>query len=115
MPTKGTTRRSVRVEDDLWDKAKEAAHKNSEDLSEVIRRAIMEYVEALDGPGMSEAESIRKILLNEDNYTYADWTPEVDVEAMTEALASYVLRVKAYSWNEGHNAAIAKLKGPTNE
>lgn len=36
--------RTVRVPDDLWEAAQEAAAKNGETLSEVIRRALEEYV-----------------------------------------------------------------------
>ena len=47
--SKGTTRRTVRIEDGLWEAAKELADKNGDNLSEVIRRALVEYVEK--GPG----------------------------------------------------------------
>jgi len=43
--SKGTTRRTVRIEDRLWDKAKELADKNGDNLSDVLRRALVEYVE----------------------------------------------------------------------
>ena len=37
--------RQVRVSDKLWDAAREAADGNDETVSEVIRRALTEYVE----------------------------------------------------------------------
>jgi hypothetical protein len=43
--SKGTTHRTVRIEDGLWDKARELASQKGESLSEVIRRALVEYVE----------------------------------------------------------------------
>jgi len=51
-----------------------------------------------------ERDALVAIILDEDNYTYADWTPEVDVDAMADALMSYVLLVKAEAWEEGRNA-----------
>ena len=36
--------RTVRVPDDLWEAAQEAAKKNGETVSEVIRRALEQYV-----------------------------------------------------------------------
>lgn len=52
-----------------------------------------------------EKEALRAILLDDTNYNYPDWAPEVDVEAMTEALVAYVSRVRAYAFNDGYNAA----------
>ena len=43
--SRGTTRRTVRIGDGLWDKAKELADENGDNLSEVIRRALVEYIE----------------------------------------------------------------------
>lgn len=43
MP-RGTRLRNVRVEDDLWQRAKDAADKRNESLSEVIRAALERYV-----------------------------------------------------------------------
>jgi len=43
--SKGTIHRTVRIEDGLWDAAKRVAREHGESLSEVIRRALMEYVE----------------------------------------------------------------------
>lgn len=47
--SKGTTHRTVRIEDGLWDAAKRAAVERSESLSEVIRRALMEYASESKG------------------------------------------------------------------
>jgi len=48
MPSKGTKHRGVRVEDDLWLRAKREAARRNEHLSDVIRRALEEYVERRD-------------------------------------------------------------------
>jgi predicted HicB family RNase H-like nuclease len=45
MPTRGTTHRTVRVDDGLWDAAKAAAAERGESLSDVIREALKHYVE----------------------------------------------------------------------
>lgn len=52
--SKGTTRRTVRIEDGLWESAKAVADANGENLSEVIRRALMEYM------GVSE-EAVERV------------------------------------------------------
>lgn len=44
--SKGTARRTVRIEDGLWEEAKAKAAENEEDLSEVIRAALRAYIEA---------------------------------------------------------------------
>jgi hypothetical protein len=44
MPPKGTTLRNVRVDDDLWLPALELATQRGETLSDVIRRALREYI-----------------------------------------------------------------------
>jgi len=44
MP-RGTTLRNVRVADEVWDAAKERAAENGETVSEVVRRALVEYIE----------------------------------------------------------------------
>jgi hypothetical protein len=44
MPTKGTTLRNVRVDDDLWFPALERATQRGETLSDVIRRALRKYI-----------------------------------------------------------------------
>jgi len=41
--SKGTTRRSIRIDDELWDKAQEVAAERGDNLSDVIRTAIIEY------------------------------------------------------------------------
>ena len=43
MP-KGTTLRNVRVPDEVWEPAKAAAAENGETVSDVVRRALVEYV-----------------------------------------------------------------------
>ena len=45
MPNQpATPLRSVRIPDDLWQLALEVAEKNGETVSDVIRRALVEYV-----------------------------------------------------------------------
>lgn len=44
MP-RGTTLRNVRVPDEIWDAAKEQAEANGETVSDVVRRALVEYIE----------------------------------------------------------------------
>lgn len=39
-----TKNRTVRVEDEIWDKAVEVAKANGENVSVVIRRALIHYV-----------------------------------------------------------------------
>lgn len=43
--SKGTTRRSIRIEDELWDAAKTKAEAEGTDLSNIIRGALREYIE----------------------------------------------------------------------
>lgn len=43
MPGKGTTRRSVRVPDEVWNSAAARAAAEGRDLSEVIRTMLIEY------------------------------------------------------------------------
>ena len=43
MPTKGTTRRSFRIEDDLWTRAQARAAAAGESLSTAVRRMLEEY------------------------------------------------------------------------
>jgi Mn-dependent DtxR family transcriptional regulator len=42
--SKGTIHRTVRIEDGLWEEAKAAASERGENLSDVIRQALWEYV-----------------------------------------------------------------------
>lgn len=39
-----TTNRAIRIDDDLWEAASEAAKANGENVSVVIRRALVQYV-----------------------------------------------------------------------
>lgn len=45
MTAQGTTRRTIRVDDDLWLPAKAAAERRGEDLSTAIRRFLAEYAQ----------------------------------------------------------------------
>lgn len=45
MPTKGTTRRAVRVDDELWTAAQAVAAEREEHLSDIIREALRAYIE----------------------------------------------------------------------
>lgn len=40
----GTTHRTLRVEDDLWSEAKEVAGENDENLSDILRQALRDYI-----------------------------------------------------------------------
>jgi predicted DNA binding CopG/RHH family protein len=46
--SKGTTHRTVRIEDELWEAAKARADADGVNLSEVIRAALRAYVEQED-------------------------------------------------------------------
>lgn len=46
MPSKGTTRRSIRLEDDLWAAAITKAAAEGTDVSAVVRSALADYVAA---------------------------------------------------------------------
>jgi len=43
--SKGTTHRTVRIEDTLWDAAKTAANERGDNLSDIIRKALEQYVD----------------------------------------------------------------------
>ena len=43
--SKGTKHRTVRIEDGLWEEAKAAASERGDNLSEVIRATLWQYVE----------------------------------------------------------------------
>jgi hypothetical protein len=47
--SKGTTRRTVRIEDGLWQAAQDKAADRGDNLSEVIRQALIEYTKPLEG------------------------------------------------------------------
>lgn len=42
--SKGTRKRSIRVDDPLWDKAKEVAAARGDDLSTILRIALIDYI-----------------------------------------------------------------------
>jgi transketolase N-terminal domain/subunit len=48
--SKGTARRAVRIEGDLWEAAKQAAAKNGDNLSAIIREALSAYVRDMGNP-----------------------------------------------------------------
>lgn len=41
--SRGTTSRNVRIPDDIWQAAKDRAQENGETVSDVVRRALIEY------------------------------------------------------------------------
>jgi len=43
--SKGTTRRSIRIEDELWEAAQEQADERGDHLSAVIRDALRTYIQ----------------------------------------------------------------------
>lgn len=44
--SKGTTRRSIRVEDELWDAAQAKATERGDNLSDIIRDKLRDYIES---------------------------------------------------------------------
>lgn len=46
MPSEGTTRRSIRIDDELWSAALAAVAENGDNLSDIMREALRAYVEA---------------------------------------------------------------------
>lgn len=51
------------------------------------------------------------ILKDEDNYTHADHTPEVDISEMTDALLNYLMQAKSSAWLEGYSAGFWDATG----
>lgn len=47
--TRGTTRRTFRAEDDLWDEAQRIAKERGENLSVILRDRLREYIEDNQG------------------------------------------------------------------
>lgn len=47
--TKGTKRRSIRIDDELWDEAQETAKRLGDNLSFLIRDRLREYIEDNQG------------------------------------------------------------------
>ena len=47
--SRGTKHRTIRIEDGLWDEAKATAKDRGDNLSEVIRQALIEYNKPLEG------------------------------------------------------------------
>lgn len=45
MTTRGTTHRTIRIDDGLWEAAKAKAEEEGRNLSEIIREALREYAE----------------------------------------------------------------------
>ena len=44
VPTKGTTRHAIRIPDPLWNQARTTAAEHGDNLSEIIRQALVAYV-----------------------------------------------------------------------
>lgn len=44
MPPKGTTRRAIRISDDLWTAALTLARSRNENLSDIIPAALVAYI-----------------------------------------------------------------------
>ena len=42
--SRGTKQRNFRAEDELWDRAKEVANQRGDNLSDIIRKALEQYV-----------------------------------------------------------------------
>ena len=47
--SKGTTHRTVRIEDGLWEAAKEAAAERGDNISAIIRKALEKYIQESRG------------------------------------------------------------------
>ncbi|WP_395690804.1 ribbon-helix-helix protein, CopG family [Nocardioides sp.] len=45
MPGRGTPRRTFRIPDELWEAAQREAEDRDEDLSDVVRRMLRQYVD----------------------------------------------------------------------
>ena len=45
MPTKGTKRHAIRIPDPLWNQARTTAAEHGDNLSEIIRQALAEYID----------------------------------------------------------------------
>jgi hypothetical protein len=45
MPSKGTPKRGIRIDDELWNEAQRIAKENGDNLSFIIRDRLREYVE----------------------------------------------------------------------
>jgi antitoxin component of RelBE/YafQ-DinJ toxin-antitoxin module len=43
--SKGTTHRSIRIDDGLWEEAKAATSENGDNISDIIRQALWQYIE----------------------------------------------------------------------
>jgi len=48
--SKGTTRRGVRIEDELWNAAQGKAAANGDNISDIIRQALRDYLGELHEP-----------------------------------------------------------------
>jgi len=52
--SKGTSHRTVRIDDELWDEAREIAKENGDNLSDIIRNGLRAYIithrRLIDGP-----------------------------------------------------------------
>ena len=57
--SKGTARRAVRIEDDLWEAAKQVAAKNGDNLSAIIREALSAYVRDMGAGGYNESVTVQ--------------------------------------------------------
>jgi hypothetical protein len=45
VPTKGTTRHAIRIPDDLWSAALAKARERGDKLSQIIRQALVAYLD----------------------------------------------------------------------
>lgn len=53
--SRGTTRRTVRIEDALWEKAQEKAAVLGDNLSDIIRDKLRDYIESENAHMLAEA------------------------------------------------------------
>ena len=44
MPTKGTPTRTIRISDELWERAKAVAKEHGDNIADIIRAALVAYI-----------------------------------------------------------------------
>lgn len=116
--SKGTTKRSIRVDDPLWGKAKEVAAELGDDLSTILRAALINYI----GEGTSMSISKEAIKAASQAVKHCeDRDSEALARAALEAAAPYMLApvfdegVKAgadYQFKLAHALEHGKMQDP---
>lgn len=93
-----TTRRTVRVDDELWDRAKEVAAERDDNLSDIIRNSLWAYVEQ-EGPGVGDSliDSFTVTRIQQMRYKHGN---RVDVLELLDAFEA-MQRKLAEAWDDG--------------